>query len=798
MALRLASAAKTPAPIARADRALVDRARAALRARELHRLTALAEEAGALTGPDRAYVVRRALVEHALAEAAAARGPEAARLLLAAARAGLVALAASPSEPVLLNLTGVALYELGALRGAEALFAAAGRLDPELPHVERNLREVARRRRGSVRTDVPPDVALALPDLGRAAATVAGRAAPAAPGRISLCMIVRDEEAVLARCLAAARPFVDEIVVVDTGSTDRTVAIAEEHGAVVLHHAWSDSFAEARNVGVAAATGDWILWLDADEVLVAQDGPRLRDLTRRSWREAFLVTITNYVGGADTGLAVAHDAQRLFRARPDRRFEGRIHEGIAHSLPTDAPERCESAGVRVEHYGYLLHIRDAKGKSSRNRELLEQQVREGDTSPFTAYNLGTEHAIADDPAAAAGHFARALEQVAAFGGPTVVTYGPSLVQRHVTALRAAGRRREADAAADAGLAELPDFTDLVLEQAHLAIDEGDAERAETLLRRCLALGDAPSRYCPTIGAGTFLAATALAGVRFRAGDVDGAARLLEDTLAEHPRYLGVVEPLATVLLAAGRPPADVVAAVAARCPLTPAVRFVLGAAFHEQRHLAEAEAELRAVVAADPHAAPARIALAEALLSQARWAEAADAAAAVPVESPLARAATVSEAFGRVLAGDRAGAERALARAAQAGTPDPYRELLGAWSVVAGVGDWPETLPAGAAGLLLTFLEALLRVEAVDAFVALLPALARVDGVDRRTRRLVLADLYERRGLLESAAEEWLACVQEDGASARALHGLARVAAAQGAEEDARVLAEEARALEPA
>src|SRR3712207_9594713 len=88
---------------------------------------------------------------------------------------------------------------------------------------------------------------------------------------LSLCMIVKDEEAMLGRTLAAIREHVDEIVVVDTGSQDRTVEIAESFGAKVVHHEWTGDFSEARNVSLEAATSDWIIYLDADEVLRSEE-----------------------------------------------------------------------------------------------------------------------------------------------------------------------------------------------------------------------------------------------------------------------------------------------------------------------------------------------------------------------------------------------------------------------------------------------------------------------------------------------------------------------------------------------
>ena len=178
-------------------------------------------------------------------------------------------LQADPREPVLLNYAGVIFYELGAVKAAQALFAAAQRLDPELPNVERNLAECARRKRAGVR--VLPQAAGPVRDLQPRVDRIAAAARPAEGLTISLCMIVKDEEAMIARCLQAARDAVDEIIVVDTGSTDRTVEIAESLGARVLHHEWDGDFSAARNVSFEAATGDWVMYLDADEVLVADD-----------------------------------------------------------------------------------------------------------------------------------------------------------------------------------------------------------------------------------------------------------------------------------------------------------------------------------------------------------------------------------------------------------------------------------------------------------------------------------------------------------------------------------------------
>ncbi len=157
------------------------------------------------------------LIEEGLAAAGKTTSQtQATHLFVAVADAALDALEEEPREPVLLNYAGVALYELWSLDAAHALFKAASRLDPALPHLKRNLKELGRRRKGH-RPNKPLHVA--VPGLAARARKLAPKAQPARDMTLSLCMIVKDEEEMLGKCLAAAAPAVDEIIVVDTGST---------------------------------------------------------------------------------------------------------------------------------------------------------------------------------------------------------------------------------------------------------------------------------------------------------------------------------------------------------------------------------------------------------------------------------------------------------------------------------------------------------------------------------------------------------------------------------------------------
>jgi hypothetical protein len=201
------------------------------------------------------------------------------------------------------------------------------------------------------------------------------------------------------------------------------------------------------------------------------------------------------------------------------------------------------------------------------------------------------------------------------------------------------------------------------------------------------------------------------------------------------------------------------------------------------------------VVAAQPRNTAARVGLAESLLSQRRWAEAADTAAAVEDGAPFADAARRTELFARIVAGDAGAAETAAARAA---ADLPAGDLAGydAWRRTAAGAPAPAA-PEDAAGALVVALEALLRVEEFDAVGPLLGAI-EASALPERSRRELLANVYLRRGFLESAADEWMAtCADGRAPDVDALVGLAQVAWAMGHHEDAIVFAREAEALDP-
>jgi glycosyltransferase involved in cell wall biosynthesis len=745
-----------------------------------------------LEDPSRRYHARVVLLECGLAAAVSASSVPAAPVLMAVADTAVEVLEAQPSEPVVLNCAAVALRELGNVDAALALFQAAQRLDPSLPGLEQNLAAVRSRHRGRPGAR---SVQAALSSVSRRATVAAQQARPAAGLTLSLCMIVRDEEEMLPRCLEAIAPVVDEIVVVDTGSRDATIEIARSFGARVIEHKWTDSFAEARNISFDAATGDWLMFLDADQVLVSEDAERLRALTGHTWREAFYLVETSSLGETGDGFAATDNVLRVFRNRPQYRFEGRVHEQITHNLPVYAPGRIQQTTVRIRHYGYLEAVRSSKAKSQRNIDLLRKQANESPPDAFLHFNLGSEYAADGDTAAALTEFERAWSMIVAQGSGVDYRYAPPLVARLVEAMRQSGRLDDAASLAAEGLRRYPEFTDLVFAQARIAFETGAFDDAREHYRRCIALGDAPARYRPIVGSGTYLPRIALAQLALNDGDDEVARRLLAWCLERYPTFHGVVAPYLSLLLRAGVPAEAAVAEVEGRVEsLTPTVRFMLGSALQDAGALPAAERQYRSVVADQPDNAQARVALAETLLRLGDNTGAASQAALVSKDDTCAAVAFQIELCALISGGNLGAASDAFAQRRVA-LSEIGREVFGTWLAIASGLPSPRSLPVAAATLLKAILETLLSARSFQQFEVLLPALENSD-LPARQRRELLGEIYLRRGFLASAAKEWMA-VCADRPDAAALLGLARVAVANDQPQDAAVFASGALELEP-
>ncbi|MEH7525214.1 glycosyltransferase family 2 protein, partial [Bacillus sp. JJ1503] len=139
---------------------------------------------------------------------------------------------------------------------------------------------------------------------------------------ISLCMIVKNEETYLRRCLESVKNQVDEIIIVDTGSTDSTIGIAEEFETSIFTYEWDKDFAAARNFSLEKAKSDYILVLDADEYL---DEDTNLQMVINEKKDFYIINLKNYMDG---GYITIHQAIRLFKNKMNLKYYGKIHEHL--------------------------------------------------------------------------------------------------------------------------------------------------------------------------------------------------------------------------------------------------------------------------------------------------------------------------------------------------------------------------------------------------------------------------------------------------------------------------------------
>ncbi|GIW88242.1 MAG: hypothetical protein KatS3mg108_2566 [Isosphaeraceae bacterium] len=366
---------------------------------------------------------------------------------------------------------------------------------------------------------------------------------PAARPRVSLTMIVRDEEANLPACLESARGLFDEVVVVDTGSTDRTRELARAARARVFDFPWVDDFAAARNAALARATGDYAFWLDADDRIEPGERPRVERLLaslRPGDPAAHVVRCACDPGEDGGGGATVVDHVRLFPLLEGVRWDYRVHEQILPALRRlGVPVRWSDATVR--HTGYVDAAVRAR-KLARDEAILRAELEERPGEPFILFNLGAIAIERGDWEAALGH----LEASLAASAPA-----DSIVRKlHALIARAHQGRGDLAAALSAcrrGLEADPGDAELWFRRAVAHRGRGEPAEAEACWRRVLTLSRPEVFASVDMGIYGHLTRRNLAALAEERGDAAEARALWEAVLAECPG-----DPEAAARLAAGR------------------------------------------------------------------------------------------------------------------------------------------------------------------------------------------------------------------------------------------------------
>ncbi|KPL57694.1 tetratricopeptide repeat protein [Rossellomorea vietnamensis] len=347
---------------------------------------------------------------------------------------------------------------------------------------------------------------------------------------LSLCMIVSNEEHTLARCLASVKDAVDEIILVDTGSTDRTVDIGKKFGARIFPYIWNDDFSDARNRGIKEAKGEWILVLDADETLDAIDSLSLKKELWKTQADGLYLNILNYYGVYKEGSYFTDSSCRIFRRSPDIFFEGRIHETVTSSIK-DRGGSLELGEYTILHYGYLDDYIQLKQKNERNTRLIETALVENPDDIRLRYALGSEQIQKGDYEDALGTFLEILKNLSPFDD-----HAPDIILKSVNLLWYFHRRQEALNLLEKGITAYPDFPELWDTKADILLESNCFQEALYSLFQSMDNGDQKKHYSSHAGAGTYLTAYKAGLIYEKIQDDVNALKYYQSTLDLKPNF----------------------------------------------------------------------------------------------------------------------------------------------------------------------------------------------------------------------------------------------------------------------
>lgn len=289
------------------------------------------------------------------------------------------AISTAPRPFLALRAIGIYYYQKGLLTKSREILKQAWKLDKDDPTVK-NLLDKIERKSPSKQT-------------------------------ISCCMIVKNEEEFLENCLDSVKDYVDEIIIVDTGSTDNTVEIAEKFTDKIYFHPWENSFSRARNQALQYATGDWIFQIDGDEELMEGSGKRLRQAVNEA-TDADIIYVSIFCSYANGTKKSLHNFERLFRNNGVIHYEGSVHNQVIGGT------KASYSAIELWHYGYDVDEEKAREKFERTTGLLKKEIVGDPENPTYHHYLS------------ASYFSRGLNEEAAAEATKAVEFSDRQNNNH--------------------------------------------------------------------------------------------------------------------------------------------------------------------------------------------------------------------------------------------------------------------------------------------------------------------------------------------------------------------------------
>jgi tetratricopeptide (TPR) repeat protein len=336
-------------------------------------------------------------------------------------------------------------------------------------------------------------------------------------------MIVKNESKNIGRCLGSIAHAADEIIVVDTGSTDNTKEIAKQYGAKVYDFKWVDDFSKARNYSISKASSHWILILDGDDEFEKEDTDKLLNIINNSTEgDIFVFNTICYIGDTPGIEKIMNVNIRLLKNSPDIRYQGRIHEGI---MPQDKNIITKFADIRVYHYGYLNSCVKEQNKRERNMRILKKELKKNPNSPYWLFCIGNEYFALNQLDKSLECFLSSYEK-----GNIQDIYMPKVLIRIIMIYDALGKSDEALKYIDITLGHYPQYTDVEFIRANIYKKLGNVTKAIRSFEQCLKLGEPPSTLNFLIGVGSYKSYYELGNIFYELNDYEEALKLYNQTL----------------------------------------------------------------------------------------------------------------------------------------------------------------------------------------------------------------------------------------------------------------------------
>lgn len=343
--------------------------------------------------------------------------------------------------------------------------------------------------------------------------------------KLSLCMIVKNEEEYIERCLESVLSLVDEAIIVDTGSTDSTVSLVKKYGNKIklYFYEWKDNFADARNFSLKKASGEWIIIVDADEV-INYDKSKLYDLLDKTKFNAYAIPIYNYTSTTTTVLSSS--MVRLYK-NGSLTYRGVIHEQPVFTNPDEKYSIVDEAFCKIHHYGYLPDVIERKEKLSRNLKLIELEVQRDPLKPFNWYNLGNTYVKSRKPSEALDCFLKTYELC----GNTRYTYYPQLILKIAQCLWTLRHSQECKEFIESRLIdkELSLMPDLYYYLGLSYIDLIEYDRAIECFQKCLIIGHSKQNIS-IIGVDSYLPLIEWGKILVKQGRIDESIVKLKEAV----------------------------------------------------------------------------------------------------------------------------------------------------------------------------------------------------------------------------------------------------------------------------